>query len=146
MVGANQGQYSWVPTKILQVNNEGHIVLHNENKDAIKLSKHEHYATVTPCAQTTLKDLRNGAYVSKIYDLNRNDLSHLIPMRTTVTPSENFLSDISVDPDNILSYAWKQKFYIVCCRISHIITPRPGKYNRFLYKCITAMSMQKKAL
>ena len=131
VVGANQSQYSWVPTKILQVDNEGYIVLHNENKDAIKLSKHEHYATVTPCAQTTLKDLRNGAYVSKIYDLNRNDLSHLIPMRTTDTPSENFLSDISVDPDNILSSAWKQKFYNVCRRFSHIITPRPGKYNGF---------------
>ena len=60
-------------------------------------------------------------------------LSHLIPEQETQSSNitHDYLSEILVDPDNILSNEWKNKFFTVCRRFSHVITPRPGKYNGY---------------
>ena len=100
----------------------------------IKLSKHEHFANLTPCAQSLIDDIKNGSYLRKIYDINREDLSHLIPhVNNDITDEEqsDFLHQVSIDPDNILPQYWKQRFFEVCKRFTAVITPKPGKYNGY---------------
>ena len=131
ITAANQDKYPWVQAKVVPVNQEGFFLIRNDANDLVKLSKHEHYATATPCAQMNGEELKKGMYVKKIYNLDRSDLSHLIPMGVEESPQENFLHEVSIDPDNVLPAAWKKRFFDVCARFSHIITPRPGKYNGF---------------
>ena len=126
----NNKLYPWVKTKNVNVD----IDIVNEGDNPVKLSKHEQFATVTATIEVPLEDMKNENYIRKIYDINREDISHLIPHKIPEDKNDNkedYLDEISVDPDNILSPAWKQRFFSICKEYSHIITPRPGKYNGF---------------
>ena len=124
----------WIKSQNVKMNKDGVVKVRNESNNIISLSKHEHFATMVPCDEVRIVDILNGTYVRKIYDINRTDLSHLIPHQepqSTDCSNDNYLKEISLDPDDILPIPWKQKFYEICQRFSHLITPRPGKYNGF---------------
>ena len=94
-----------------------------------KLSKHEHFANLTSCAQSLIEDIKNGTYLRKIYDINREDLSHLIPHEGDSVLSEeqsDFLHQVSIDPDDILPQHWKQRFFDVCKQFTAVITLSRG--------------------
>ena len=130
VVPVNQDKYSWIQPKNMQVN-DGSIQIRNDGTEVVRLSRQEHFATLIPCAVVETKDIENGSYVNKIYDLGRSDLSHLTPVLQQENSQDCFLHEISIDPDNILPAAWKQRFLDVCERYTNIITPKPGKYNGF---------------
>ena len=67
----------------------------------------------------------------KLFDLSTGDMSHLLPFNTTKPETENFLSQVSIDPDNQLTGDWKQRFKSLCEVFADIINPRPGKYNGY---------------
>ena len=130
----NSKLYPWVKTKNVIVDRTGAVDIVNEDDNPVKLSKHEQFASVTATIEVPMEDMKNENYTRKIYDINREDISHLIPHKIPDDKNddkEDYLDEISVDPDNILSSAWKQRFLSICKEYSHIITPRPGKYNGF---------------
>ena len=43
--------------------------------------------------------------------------------------SKDFLSQIKVDPDNVLAEADKQLFHSINHQYAHLFTPQPGRYN-----------------
>ena len=123
----------WIKESIVTPDHKGNIFLHNGTDEIICLSKHEHYATLHPYSTFMVEDIHDGECLRKIYDLGRRDLSHLIPDTSSpgLEERQDYLDEISLDPDNILSQHWKEKFYQICKRFSHIINPKPGKYNGF---------------
>ena len=97
----------------------------------VKLSRLEHFADIIECVDVSTDEITCGANVHKIYDLQRDDLSHLLPPKYEETNPKNHLKEVSVDPDNALSPEWKTKFKYICEEFSHIINPKPGRYNGF---------------
>ena len=69
--------------------------------------------------------------VRKIYDLDSGDISHLLPFEGPKQDPQDYLSQVTIDPDNKLSTVWKQKFRDLCSDYKDIINPRPGKYNGY---------------
>ena len=45
--------------------------------------------------------------------------------------NENFIKDIQIDPDNVMTDNWKQKFTLLCENFSDIIQYKPATYNGF---------------
>ena len=100
----SKAQYSWVGVRNILVENDGSVKIRNDSRFPITLSKYEHFANFSPCVDISVDDLTGNA-IQKIYDINREDLSHLIP-RTGKEDAElekrNYLDKIIVDPDNML--------------------------------------------
>ena len=71
--------YPWVKTRNIPVKKSGEVEIMNETNNAIKLSKHEQFATIIPTIEVPVEDIKSDNYIRKIYDVNREDLSHLIP-------------------------------------------------------------------
>ena len=63
--------------------------------------KDEHFADVRDCKEVLAENLLDNSYVKKIYDINREDISHLIPHDLSVA-EEPILSQVVLDPDNQL--------------------------------------------
>ena len=129
----NPSLHPWVKCKILPVDLFGTINISNESSVPVKLSKHEHFANINACVDASIDDLKSGDYVRKIYDIGRNDLSHLIPHKEhgEAAADEDGSNEVCIDPDDNLSADWKARFKSICGDFSDIITPRPGKYNGF---------------
>ena len=124
--------HGWILGGLKKVNKDGSIFIKNVGNRIAHISKNEHFATIYPCKSVDLEELSSETYVTKIYDLNRKDLTHLIPNSCQdFENKDNFLDQIILDPDDVLVSKWKKRFLNVCTRFSHIITPRPGRYNGF---------------
>ena len=126
----NEKLNAWVKPTTLKTNPDGSVDVKNDGVNPVKLSKHEHFADLTAVTEVSLEDLRSGEYVRKIYDISRDDLSHLIPHEPKDL-NENYLDQVSIDPDDVLSSTWRNKFKTICEEYTDIITPRPGKYNGY---------------
>ena len=122
--------YTWFVPKNLNVQKNGKVLITNETDLPVHVSKNEHFADLRTCSKVPVEGLKDASFVKKVYDIGREDVSHLIPSKENTKP-ESFLSEISLDPDNQLSSSWKQKFKSTCLEFSDIINPRPGKYNGF---------------
>ena len=57
--------------------------------------------------------------------------SHVTPQPIRKVNTADFLKDVCIDPDNILSNEWKQSFMDLMTDFTDIITPNPGCYNGF---------------
>jgi len=123
----------WIKAQNIMLDKNRTVNIRNESERVVSLSKHEHFATLTPCIEVLVDEISDKTYVIKIYNLNRNDLSHLIPhpMDSVNQTDDDYLKVISLDPDNILPASWKKRLFTVCQRFSHLITPRLGKYIGF---------------
>ena len=125
----NNIKHNWIQPAIVPVDNDGNIKVVNSSDKPAVISKLEHFADVIPCYEVeTDISLGNTMHSNKIYDLGMDNLNHF-----TAQKSDNcsYLNDISIDPDNVLSAKWKNTFASICEKFSHIITPRPGRYNGF---------------
>ena len=67
--------------------------------------------------------------ICKIYDIARNDLSHLIPRAHPNAEGVNYVEKVSIDPDGVMPNIWKKRFKETCEQFADVITPNPGKYN-----------------
>ena len=124
-------QHAWLTPRIYSVTDEGFVEINNETSSPVKLAKLEHFADVYCCIEVDLENCKPDIILKKIFDLNRNDFSHLTPHAPSEEKSEDYLHEISIDPDSILTDEWKQRFKKICEEFSQVITPRPGKYNGF---------------
>ena len=127
---------SWPKPQVLKVI-QNKISIPNEIGRVIVIRKNKHFADVSSLNETIQNpnfsagnlDTNN---LNKVYDISRSDLSHLIlPSRPEIDDTKSFLDDIQIDPDDILSSEWKQKFASLCQEYQAIITPVPGKYNGY---------------
>ena len=123
--------HSWFSPQVLCIGEDGCVTITNETMMPVKLSRLEHFADIIECVDVSTDEITCGANVHKIYDLQRDDLSHLLPPKYEETNPKNHLKEVSVDPDNALSPEWKTKFKYICEEFSHIINPKPGRYNGF---------------
>ena len=55
----------------------------------------------------------------------------MIPQTENVQETEDYLLQVSIDPDNQLPIKWKLSFKNLCAKFADIINPRPGKYNGY---------------
>ena len=122
---------SWIQPRILKVQDDGNIQIENRSNQIINLNKHDHIADVRSCLETTKSTCDSPDAIRKLFDLNTEDISHLIPDNDIYEGNECFLEQISIDPDHQLSFTWRQKFKELCHDFSDIINPRPGKYNGY---------------
>ena len=120
----------WFACRNLKVASDGSVDIENITEHPVEVLRHEHFADIRSCTEVVQEDLLNGAFVSKIYDLGCEDISHLVPHKQTDNV-DSFLSEISIDPDNQLNEEWKKRFQNICEEYSDIINPRPGKYNGY---------------
>ena len=120
----------WVDCKNYKIDKNGDIALENVTDAVVRLVKGDHFADMRDCTEISCEDLHSSAYVKKIYDINSEDTSHLVPANVS-DADDAFLDQVVLDPDNQLSQGWKLKFKTVCEEYSDIINPRPGKYNGY---------------
>ena len=67
--------------------------------------------------------------MSKIYDISREDLSHLTPPDRLIADTKSYIHEVQIDPDNSMPATWRTRFKNLCESYSNIITPKPGRYN-----------------
>ena len=127
----NSKLYPGIKSQVLKVDGNGAITILNEDTRPLKLSKYEHFANVSECTEISVNKLKKENCVNKIYDLGRNDLSHLIPHEQEVVQEKDHTDQVIIDPDRKLSDEWRNRFKSICSNFSDIITPKPGKYNGF---------------
>ena len=113
---------SWITSQIVDVD-EGCINITNNSQKPVYLKKHAHIADVKNVAQCNVRNVNRI-----IPDQNSSD--HLEPYEDW-DYSENFVTDIKLDPDNVMSKEWKAKFRKLCESYSDIINYRPARYNGF---------------
>ena len=112
---------NWPKPKVINVKKDT-IVVENDTNTPILLLKSRPFADLRDMFQTN---------VNKVYDLHRNDNSHLVLPDRPKVEKKSYIGDVSIDPDNQLSPSWKTKFRQVCEEFSDIITPVPGRYNGY---------------
>ena len=129
LTNKNTSQYPGIKSKILPVNN-GMVSIKNESAAPIKLSKHEHFADIHTCSNISFHNEMDK--INKVYCLDREDFSHLVPFETKESlETQDYTNEIVIDPDKILPEHWRNRFMTICREYADIITPKPGKYNGF---------------
>lgn len=93
-----------------------HVSVLNSSNSLVILKKNEHFGDLVPIVE--------ASQVQK----SKND--SLSTLKVQIKPT-NYLTDVSIDPDNILSQEWKDNFKNILQDFSDIITPIPGSYNNF---------------
>ena len=121
-------RYNWIKPGIYMVKENGSIDITNDKEEVFHISKHEHFADIVPCIKFDRDDLLQ---IQKVYDVDREDHSHLIPHINKEKDGKSYLKDIIIDPDVILDEQWKKKFRDVCQNFEELFTPIPGKYNGY---------------
>ena len=114
----------------IQNANKGHVLVSNDSDKIVYIKKNDHLADLRICEpiESNLMDIGDH-HCRKIYDISREDLSHLQQPIPTATSDESFIKQISIDPDNQMSAIWKKRFQTLCSTYSDTITPIPGRYN-----------------
>ena len=107
----------WIGGKVLDVL-DGCIKISNETPSPIYLKKHDHIADVRSVKQTS---------VNKV--LSPTDSYEHFEHYKDWNDNEDFIDDVTIDPDNQLSQFWKDKFRNLCVEFTDIINYRPSKYN-----------------
>ena len=130
----NPNLYPGIKPQVRLVDERGYVDIVNEGKP-LKLTRHEHFANLNSLTDISLKCVKEGASVNKIYDLARRDLSHLLPYEgqenNAVNDDHDYVNEVVIDPDEKLPAQWRNRFKTICSNFRDIITPRPGKYNGF---------------
>ena len=108
-----------------------YVKIRNITDRPIFLPKLSHVADIRICKpiQFDVNTDDNRENIMKVYDITREDLSHLIPSPNAIEDDRNYIDEVSIDPDGQLSASWKRRFRSLCESFSSIITSRPGKYN-----------------
>ena len=104
------------------------LSIQNKTNNIVSVPKLSHLADLRTCYPVDAKNL-NPDKLRMIYDISRSDWSHLTPSQNLQDDTQSYISQISVDPDNILPKTMKSRFLALCESFSDIITPRPGLYN-----------------
>ena len=112
---------SWVSPRVLDIH-DGCVSIVNDSKHAVHLRRHDHIAdiktvqeiSVHPLINKVLAPTENWEHYEQYEDWNYDD---------------NFIQDITIDPDNTFDQKWKNKFRNLCEEFSDIINYRPSKYN-----------------
>ena len=105
--------------------------MENNSDQIVIVKKNEHIADIRACDEIVKSSNDDPSSVRKLFDLHTDDISHLIQEKATYEGNENFLSQVTIDPDNQLTLTWKKKFEELCSDFADIINPRPGKYNGY---------------
>ena len=107
-----------------KVNSNLEITLTNSSSRPISIPKHAH-----------IGDVRNAidldtAVISRLYTVNEETFKAYSP---TVhwDRSENFVNDVQIDPDGIMTEDWKEKFKNLCSNFTDIIQYKPSVYNGY---------------
>ena len=135
LIPKNTARHQWIPPQLIQVEEQGKIVVKNEESFPVAVSRLEHFADILPCQEIEICHQLDECYnnsVHKVYDLGLTDVSHLVPYpQAKADEGPHYVLEVSIDPDNILPTEWKERFASICTEFSHVITPRPGRYNGY---------------
>ena len=114
---------NWLAPRLLNVQN-GHIYLTNSSESPVSIKKAAHLADARDTQVYSIPFTPEATKENEINDtFQYQDFSNGRDL------SPDFLSQISVDPDNVLTQAEKQKFHELHIQYSEVFTPQPGKYN-----------------
>ena len=108
----------------LKVNDNLEIEVHNTSPLPIVIPKHAHVG-----------DVRNAldydtALISRLYTIDDKTFEAYSPT-VEWDRSNCYVADVHIDPDNIMSDEWKQKFTKLCTDYSDVIQYKPGTYNGY---------------
>ena len=107
-----------------------YVKIKNNSNQIIFLPKHSHVADLRTCHPVDANDL-TPAKLMKIYDISREDWSHLSLPSNIPPDNQNYIDQVSIDPNNQMTKIWKKSFLNLCESFSDIITPQPGRYNGY---------------
>ena len=110
-------QVSWVQTQVLDIH-DGCVSIPNDTKHSVYLKKHEHIADIKSVKQISVNKVlaptENFEHLEQYEDWDFN---------------EQFINDVTIDPDGTLTQSWRDKFRNLCLEYSDILNYRPSKYN-----------------
>ena len=106
---------------VLPVKNDVVTIPNNSNSVMI-LKKNAHAADIRRMVSY------DEAIVSKLYKVDSVD-DRPIQSRQSSEVKQNFVNDVVLDPDNVMTPTWRQKFLQLCLDYKDIIQYNPGSYN-----------------
>ena len=106
-----------------------YVKVKNKTDKIITIPKHSHIADLRSCHLIDAERDLSPDKLRKIYDISREDWSHLTLPPDIPSDGQSYINEISIDPDNQLSPMWKNRFLKLCQAFDSIITPQPGRYN-----------------
>lgn len=115
----------WPPPQLVKCV-DGHIRLVNTNTEPITLHKHNHIAEVLP-VDLVLAPSVESIIIQKTVTEQKSPANG--KTTTKQLPSKPFSSDISVDPDGLLSPSQSRSFVTLHSEFDGIFNPRIGCYN-----------------
>ena len=110
---------------------KNYISVKNKTDKIVTIPKHSHFADLLTCHVIDATQELTPDKLRKIYDISRDDWSHLTLPPNISMDTKNHIGDITIDPGNKMTNLWKKKFLGLCEQFSSIITPQPGRYNGF---------------
>ena len=113
------GSSASLPNQTCQVKGSK-VPIKNNTASPILISKKQHFGDLTP-----LKVYKTPCTYEFEEDVKVQNVQNIQP------PKLNYLNQVSIDPDNILSDDWKSHFRKILSDFEEIITPTPGCYNGY---------------
>ena len=114
---------NWLMPATLQIQS-GHVYLTNGSDTTINIKKAEHIADIRDTVIHELKQSQVSVVNSQYSDsFQFNDLAK------SRNYSPEFLQQLKVDPDNILSEHERSLFHDLHKKFAHLFTTQPGRYN-----------------
>ena len=116
-------EFNFLSPGFLKVDNF-EISITNTSPKPITIPKHAHVGDVR--AATDL----DTALISRLYTIDETTFEAYKPT-VEWDRGKNYVEDVHIDPDGIMSNDWKQKFTQLCTDYSDIIQYSPGTYNGY---------------
>ena len=118
-----ESQLDWITPEIKQVV-DGRIVIKNTTSSPVIIRKKSIFADVVAIKEVT----EESNHIIRKIITESNDPSRF-KRPEILHKKENYIDEISIDPDNQLSSEWRSKFKNLCTQFMDTISPFAGRYN-----------------
>ena len=90
----------------------GTIKFINTSKYVINVPKNHKFLDVKACYELNMANRQDEQIneIRKIYNLNRDDWSHLTPVADPNPSNVDYSAEVSIDPDECMPLTWRRKF------------------------------------
>ena len=123
LITPRRNSVQWLTPGISEVV-EGHVFLTNSALNEINIKKTEHMADI----RETREFIANNGHEAPFQAVHHPDKFQFEDLSQSKN-NENFLDQLSVDPDNILNPTEKKLFHDLHLKYRQLFRPEPGKYN-----------------
>ena len=123
MITPRQASLSWLKPQVADIVC-GQVYLTNSSSTLVNIKKSDHLADIRDTVQFVANPTR-----SLVSSAAHSDTFQFTDHACSRQYSHDFLKQIQVDPQNMLSESERNSFHQIHRQYVHLFTPQPGRYN-----------------